>query len=297
LLEKNISFFSFILLICSVFNFITAIEAGKNPELCRLPAPIESRRKTDSGGDGTVERPNSLAITPRPRPTKNTKKVTLSSPSSGSESPGGIRRFHDAVTPSSGDSYTTPSTTRHQTLVQKQNTSQALVPLVQGTTYSTNPYSDGLHRLNPGLYPLSNVAARSPNIPLRSHQRNQIHGSTSPLRGSPAATVPEEPSPFDQVKFPPPSNHNKLPPEGYQPMAGKKSVRFTPHTGPISGNRTSYQTQRSLLDENMGEEKDIHDPLLSTKPRQEQSKTDHKQASKEAEPAYDYAELEREFLT
>ena len=275
------------------------MEAGKDPELCRLPAPIESRRKMDCVGDSAVERPNSLAITPRPRPPSSRNAlVSLSSPSSGSESPSGIRRYHEVVTPSSGDCYSTPSTTPRQTSTQKQSTSKALVPVVQGTTYSTNPYSEGPHRLNPGLYSMTNVTSRSPSVPLRSHQRNQMHGSTPPMRGSPAAPVPEEPSPFDQVKFPPPSNHNKLPQDGYhQPVTGKKSVRFSPQTAPTSGSRISYQTQRSLLDENMGEEKDIHNPLLSMKPYQEQSRSTNQYPRKQTKPAYDYAELEREFLT
>ena len=221
---------------------------------------------------------------PRPRPpTRNATLVSLSSPSSGAESPAGSRRSNEA--PSNSDSFTTPPSLRHHSMNQKQNVSQTLVPVAQGTTYSTNPYVDSSQRLNPGLYSLTNVNTRSPNVHARSHQasRNPLHPPAPPNRGSPAAPVPEEPSPFDQVKFPPPT---------------KKSVRFSPQTAvsSLGGNRATYQTQRSLLDENMGEEKDVHNPLLSIKPHQEQSKN-FEPAKSEDKPFYNYAELEREFLT
>nr|XP_018669929.1 mitogen-activated protein kinase kinase kinase 11 [Ciona intestinalis] len=77
-----------------------AIEAGKNPELCRLPAPNvpTNRRKSDQGIDTAgVERPSTLAILPRPRPLggRGVDLRSFSSPSSGSDSPSGTRRFTD----------------------------------------------------------------------------------------------------------------------------------------------------------------------------------------------------------
>ena len=250
-----------------------------------MPAPVETRRKTDtSEGNSATDRPVSLAITPRPRPSisRPGPLVSLSSPSSGSESPAGIRRFQESGTPGSSDSYSTPTALRHQSSTSS-NLSQALVA-VQGSPYSTNPYLDGA--LRTGLYPVSNV---SPNLNYRSPM--QGHGAISQHRGSPPASVPEEPSPFD-VTFPPPTNQNKMMRDGF---VGNTALRFTTQSPTSGAKKIPYQSQRSILDENMGEEKDIHNPLLSSKPRQRQTGGSDS-AGNQVKPAYNFAELEREFL-
>ena len=272
----------------SYFFILLAIEAGKDPELCRLPAPVEARRKSDHTIDGApgAERPNSLAITARPRPRP------LSSPSSGSESPAGIRRFPDQTAGS--ESYTTPTNSvaaNNQPV--SSSLSQAIVT-VQSGPYQTNPYLDGVSRGAATYFQPANTG--SPNLGNRAtqNQRNTALQTITQMSAS-AHRVSDEPSPFDQVKFPPPINHIKRLQEANPSNLPKKSVRFSPNVTAKSG-KVSYQTQRSLLDENMGEEQDIHNPLLSSEPLHNQVTVMQANDHKTLGGSLNVDELVREFL-
>ena len=258
-------------------NLLLALEAGRDPELCRLPAPVENRRKSDQTSEGltTVERPKTLAITSRPRPSgaRHAGFKSLSSPSSGSESPATTRRFNESI---GSESLPTGHALHHS------HTSQALVP---ANPHSTNPYFDPSNRLN--IFPIHS----SPSLGSRN---NRIYNQSGSSRGSPGSQAPDDPSPFDGVKFPP-LNPNMRQSDSHQPIVPKKSVHFATSDSHSRAKLGTYQTQRSLLDENMGEEQDIHNPLLCSKPQTKKigslPPTENCQ-----KPAYNYQELAREFL-
>jgi len=110
-----------------------------------------------------------------------------------------------------------------------------------------------------------------------------------------AAPPVEEPSPFD-VKFPSPKprpSPSHLDSEQPPPLP-KKTVRFS-NSPNFKLPPAPFDTQRSLLDLNMGEEQDIHDPLVRYSPKKELATRDF--GSSSGATQLDHIALEREFLS
>ncbi|XP_076818975.1 uncharacterized protein LOC143464840 [Clavelina lepadiformis] len=281
-----------------------AMEAGKDPELCRLPAPVGSRRKSDQAElNPGIERPSSLAITPRPRPSsaRSLDLRSLSSPSSGSDSPIGTRRFTDlqvlsdptptnALVPLS----VTPSAPKVLPVAPNVSSALAVTPsmsnVLPGTQNLSNVMPISLIPAKgvvayPGQYqpgyqqymnlPLTNYHPapplfHTPLAPATSMAPTSVATADPHALKTPVSQTVESPSPFD-VKFPSPTPHSRISAQGINdqpPPLPKKTVRFSPQV--VTNNysvRSSFNSQRSLLDENMGEDTDIHDPLMRYSPK------------------------------
>ena len=265
-----------------------AIEAKKDPELCRLPAPNVPRRKSDLSADSkpNIERPNSLVISSRPRPLpRNNDPRSLSSPSSGSDSPVSATRLADfpkAQDPISANLY--PGTL---TPTVGPNLPALTPALGYNVGHALTPYSSTTPRLAITGYP--QPAPQSPLV-MRSNALQQ------PMLPAICAAPPvEEPSPFD-VKFPSPKprpSPSHLDSEQPPPLP-KKTVRFS-NSPNFKLPPAPFDTQRSLLDLNMGEEQDIHDPLVRYSPKKELATRDF--GSSSGATQLDHIALEREFLS
>nr|CAB3263622.1 MAPKKK9/10/11 mitogen-activated protein kinase kinase kinase 10 [Phallusia mammillata] len=244
-----------------------AMEATKDPELCRLPAPTNSsRRKSDQGIDlkSNAERPSNLPIT-RPRPSGNPRH--LSSPSSGSESPVGTRRFADLPREPHA-----PNPAPYVDQYYPPQSAPSSVYQPQFTPYSGTPPRTG---------PVYQLPKQSPLVTSSHH-----HG--------PNTTPQDEPSPFD-VKFPSPKprpQHSSQSDSGSEqaPPLPVKTVRFQRKAQTVS-----YDTQRSILDLDLGEEHDIHDPLVRYSPKKEPVRVETTRNAADLS-VVSYNALQREFL-
>ena len=259
----------------------------------------------------STERPNSLAITSRPRPQANRPGEHWSSPSSGSDSP----NLND-TTSTTHASYPYPN--KQQTTptnVYPYQGVNRLPSIPQGTPfyppYSAVPYSSAAaavpyHTTAALPYPAASAvpystASTAPysaastvpysavsTAPYSATSHTNPYQYPSVMNSSASAVPPglESPSPFDAVKFPSPKpRHKKKAAMAKKPPLSRvSSDGKSRHSSGTSSNspqsNDALQRQRSILDTPMGEEQDIHDPLMRYNPKEKTT----------------YNDLEREFL-
>nr|XP_039274070.1 mitogen-activated protein kinase kinase kinase 9-like [Styela clava] len=258
-----------------------------DPEIYRLPAPTaSSRRKSDQGAihDPSLERPTTLAITPRPRPLHGSGARSLDSwgssgkphkhsPMGASPAPGvasigggsicGTSSIseEDSSTPTDGTLHVPGYGSQQQRGYNTPQTS-SVVPYYNNSQFShsmgfqlrpprpTNPYHQPPMPYTSASYPMFRQAPdpHTTMSPGSSHFPNSRPLNTTVS----VATAPLQPVPSSR------------------PSVGRYPSRPSGmgDTPPRASPRLQHQST-SILDQNMGEEEDMHHPLMRYSPKKE----------------------------